>query len=171
MELVVKARFPFETAVHCKIKTNVPSRVNLRIRVPSWASKAMEVSVKGIIAGAGKPGTYLSLIRQWSDGDVIEFNLPATVRMTRYTGEDQIAGKLRYSFEYGPILLAAVGSSTVDLVVEKGHTAETVVRQLEPDDGSPLHLTVAGNAGQKLVPYFEIEDEEFTCYPTVTVSA
>jgi DUF1680 family protein len=170
MELAVKTSFPFDTAVYGTVKTAVPTRVNLRIRVPSWAAGEMTISVNGKAAGTGKPGTYVQLNRQWSEGDAIEFTLPAGLRVNRYQGEDQIAGRRRYSIEYGPILLAAIGSSKVDLVLEKGSEAEQLVHHIQPVDGAPLHFTVRGNPGQRLMPYWQIAEEEFTCYPAITVA-
>ena len=167
MELTVKTRFPFETAVHCTVKAATATEAVLRVRIPSWAAGEMEVSVNGKPAGAGKPGTYLPLKRQWSDGDTIEFTLPAAIRVKRYTGSDQIAGKSRYSVEYGPILLAAVGSSQVELSLDKGHSEEHLADHLEKIEGSPLHFAVRGNPGQKFMPYWQVSDEEFTCYPSV----
>jgi hypothetical protein len=127
----------------------------------------MKISVNGKSAGAGKPGTYLSLNRQWTSGDTIEFTLPAAIQVKRYAGADQVAGKTKYSVEYGPILLAAVGSSTVELSIPAGHEAQHLANYLEPIEGAPLHFTVRGNSGQKLMPYWQIADEEFTCYPVV----
>jgi hypothetical protein len=167
MELTVKTRFPFETEVHGTVKTAAPTQANLRIRVPSWAAEEMKISVNGKPMGAGKPGTYLPLKRLWANGDTIEFTLPAAIQVKRYDGADQITGKTRYSVTYGPILLAAVGSSKVDLAVDSGHDAEHLARHLEPIEGLPLHFTVRGNPGQKFMPYWQVSEEEFTCYPTI----
>ncbi len=51
----------------------------------------MKVSVNGKPAGAGEPGTYLSLKRKWSTGDIIEFTLPTTIRVKRYTRSRSVA--------------------------------------------------------------------------------
>jgi hypothetical protein len=83
------------------------------------------------------------------------------------TGADQIPGKARYSVEYGPILLAAVGFSNVDLSVDIGHDAEHPANHLESIEGSPLHFTVRGDPGQKFMPYWQLSEEEFSCYPTL----
>jgi hypothetical protein len=40
--------------------------------------------------------------------------------------------KSQYSVEYGPISLAAIGSSNIDLVVDKGQEAEHLADQLKP---------------------------------------
>jgi uncharacterized protein len=168
MELKMKTRFPYETNVSAVLKVADPVQANLRVRVPSWADKEMAVSVNGKVEGKGKPGTYLALNRRWKDGDVIEFVLPTSIRVRRYAGEDQIAGSQRYSVEYGPILLAAVGSSKVALKVDSGHQAEHLSDHMQAVSGSPLHFTVRGNDGQKFMPYWLISEEEFTCYPQVT---
>jgi hypothetical protein len=171
MQLALQTRFPFEKDVHCTVTIAAPAQSNLRIRIPSWASGEMKISVNGETSGIGKPGTHLAIDRQWTDGDTIEFTLPAAIRLGPYKGDDQIAGKIRYSVEYGPILLAAIGSSKVELLVDKGHKAEDLANHLEPVASSPLHFTVRGNPGQKFMPYWQISEEEFTCYPVVTAIA
>ncbi|MDR3727285.1 MAG: glycoside hydrolase family 127 protein [Terracidiphilus sp.] len=171
MQLTVKTEFPYKTKVQATVKTVSPTHSNIRIRVPSWADSKLDVSVNGKAAGSGKPGTYMALDRQWSDGDTIEFTLPASIRVRRYTGGDQMAGKMRYSVEYGPILLAAVGSPRVDLTIDKGCDAENLANHIEPIADSPLHFTVRGNPGQMFMPYWLISEEEFTCYPAVIARA
>jgi DUF1680 family protein len=167
MELFVTTRFPFDSAFQGRVKTTMPAQVNLRIRVPSWAAREMDVSINGKPAGAGKPGSYLSLNRVWADGDTIEFTIPAEIHVKRYEGTDQIAGKMRYSVEYGPILLAAIGSPNGEILLDNGHDAGHLINHLEPVDGMPLHFTVRGNPGRKFIPYWQVSEEEFTCYPTV----
>jgi DUF1680 family protein len=169
IELTQESKFPFHPVVACTLKLEKPTHAVLRIRVPAWAAGEMAVAVNGKTAGSGKPGTYLALDRTWSTGDSIEFTLPATVRARRYTGADQIAGSARYSFEYGPILLAAVGSSRVDL--GKGLDAEQLQTLLEPIEGEPLHFSVRGLPGQKFIPYWQVAGEDFTCFPTVSEQA
>jgi uncharacterized protein len=169
--LSVKTRFPLDNSVRATIKAAAKTQARIRVRVPSWASREMEVSINGKSAGSGKPGTYLALDREWSDGDEISFALPASIRVNRYKGEDQIEGKTRYSVEYGPILLAAVGAANADLLVEKGSAPESLADQIEPIAGSARHFALRGNPGQKLMPYYQISNEKFTCYPTISMRA
>lgn len=171
MQLTVETKFPYETKVKATVKTASAVKANIRIRVPSWAFSKLEVSINGKAAASNRPGTYVSLDRHWSDGDTIQFTLPAGIRLRRYTGDDQIAGKMRYSVEYGPILLAAVGSRHVELTIDKGQNTDDLPSHLEPIPDSPLHFTVRGNPGQTLMPYWLVSEEEFTCYPAVTVRA
>jgi len=169
MALTMKTGFPYKTKVECAVKTAAPTQAALRVRVPSWAVAEMPILVNGKIAGSGKPGTYATLDRQWSNGDIVSFTLPAAVRARKYTGADQIAGKSRYSFEYGPILLAAIGSSNVELA--HGTEAKQLAAQLQPVEGDLLHFAAAGSPGVKFVPYFQVAQEEFTCFPGVAEKA
>ena len=167
MEFTVKTRFPLETGVTATVKAATATQARIRIRVPSWASGEMAISVNGKSAGTGKPGSYVALDRKWADRDSVELKLPASIRVKQYNGADQIPGKTRYSVEYGPILLAAVGASNVSLSVDRGHNLEDLSEYLQPIEGEPLHFSVRGNPGQKFIPYWQVSDEEFTCYPQV----
>jgi DUF1680 family protein len=166
MELTMKTRFPYEKHVECTVKAASETQAVVRVRVPSWATAEMSVTVNGKTARTGKPGSYVVLDRKWSNGDTIGFTLPAAMRAKKYEGADQVAGKSRYSIEYGPILLAAVGSVNADLGAASD--AEGVAGLLEPIEGEPLHFRARSGSGVKFIPYMEIAQEQFTCFPTVT---
>jgi uncharacterized protein len=164
MELEMKTWFPNDAQVECVLTTPKETHAALRVRVPSWSAGEMDVLVNGRPGGSGKPGSYVALNRKWSNGDTIQFTLKPEVRARRYAGADQIAGKTRYSFEYGPILLALVGSSTAELI---GPTnPEELAKLMEEVPGERLHFSVRGNPG-RLIPYMEVWEEEFTCFPAV----
>ena len=161
IELTMQTSFPFATRVNASLRLPHPVRTNLRVRVPSWAAQEMAIQVNGKTAGTGKPGSYFSLDREWHDRDTISFELPAALRATPYRGDDNQAGEPRYAIEYGPILLAAVGSSNVQLDIG----AEQISEKLVPTVGAPLHYKLAGAGGPQLMPYWQINHEEFSCYP------
>lgn len=170
LTLSVETRFPFGTRVKATLHAETPTKANLRIRIPSWASAPMQVSVNGKVSGTGHSGSYLSIQRVWADADVIEFDLPASIRAVRYDGVDQLPHRARYAFEYGPILLAAIGSSSATLQPEKGLAMEDLAKSLTPIDGAPLHFGWRGNPDQRFIPYWQVQDEEFTCYPAVDLA-
>lgn len=87
------------------------------------------------------------------------------MRVTRYRGADQIAGKERYSIEYGPLLMAVVGTAQAHL--EHGSNPAQFAEQLGPVQGAPLHFSIHGHDGLTLMPYWQIAEEEFTCFPTM----
>ncbi|MDR1221662.1 MAG: glycoside hydrolase family 127 protein, partial [Tannerella sp.] len=107
--LMLDSDFPFESQIGLKIAVPSPVKMNIRVRIPSWATQKVEISVNGKRYTTGKPGSYVELSRKWTDGDRVDFTLPAGYRVTQYAGVDTVAGYERYAVEYGPILLASTG--------------------------------------------------------------
>ena len=153
----------------CSVETESPAQATIRVRVPSWAWQNMELSVNGKSVGQGKPGTYFPLSRVWSSGDTISFTLPARFQAAKYVGADQIPGATRFSLEYGPFLFAVVGTSKV--VFDQFNNFQDFIASLEPAAEQPLHYRIRGNAAVTLMPYWQVDKEEFTCFPAIrTVS-
>jgi hypothetical protein len=169
VEMTMNTQFPFAPKVEVSLNTSSPIEANIRIRVPSWASGQMALLINGRPAGSGHPGSYVSLERKWRSGDQIEFTLPASVRVRKYSGSDQVADATRFSVEYGPILLAAIGSSNVTIAMDRDHELKDIAGYLQPIDGEKLQFSVRGNAGLKFVPYWQIVEGEFTCYPKASM--
>ena len=172
LQLKMATRFPFHPDVELRLSAGQPTPAKVRVRVPSWAAQEMPIRINGTPAASGKPGTYVTLERTWSGGDTITFRLPMDFKLTRYTGVDQIAGHERYALEYGPILLALMGSSDAKLVVRGGQRQEDLVKQLKPKPGQPLHFILDGDAAHEYMPYWEVPyKQSFTCYPIVDPEA
>ena len=108
----------------------------------------------------------------WQSDDTIEFTLQAEIRAKGYNGKDQIAGKSRYSFEYGPALLSVVGAATVDIPIHSSLKAGEIGGNLQSLPRQPLHFSIPGSPQYKLIPYWQVPaSEEFTCYATITASS
>jgi DUF1680 family protein len=161
--LAMQTRFPFAPEVRCSLTSENPVQASIRVRTPSWAIRPMEISVNGRVAATGQAGTYTAIDRTWSTGDRVEFTLPIGWRARKYVGADQVPGRLRYSFEYGPVLYAAVGSDAVELPAD--FDPERVAEELEPVPGSPMQLRIRGVSGIRFIPYWQISSEVFTCFP------
>ena len=165
MKLTQKTRFPSDAQVECDLEIQSPTRAKIRVRVPAWAAHAVDISVNGKQVVTGKPGTYVTLDRTWSNGDVISFALPAAFRAAKYSGSDQLEGATRFSLERGPLLYAAVGSSKV--VLENFHSIEEVAAALQPVPDQPRHYKLAGHPDLTFMPYMNVDKEEFTCFPAI----
>jgi DUF1680 family protein len=164
VSLTLDGRFPFSPQVSLTVAAQSPVKMNLRVRIPSWATQKVEISVNGKKYATGKPGSYAELSRKWSDGDRVDFTLPLNHRVTRYTGVDTVAGYERYAVEYGPILLASVGGGD-----KAPHEIETssLEEHLIPDSSKPLHFSIAGDTLHTFMPYWLISDQVFSIYPLV----
>ena len=129
----------------------------------------MDIRINGEHVVTGIAGTYTLLDRQWLDGDTVSFTLPAELTLTRYMGLDQVPGHQRYALEYGPILMAAVGPPDSVIQVHDGVRTEDLLKQLKPQTDHPLHFTVPHNPGMEYMPYWQVEDQTFTCFPVIDV--
>ncbi|MBN2029273.1 glycoside hydrolase family 127 protein [bacterium] len=169
--LEMETPFPFQPDVKLIVSTPQPVQMKIRIRIPSWASDDMPLMVNGEPIAVGSAGSYSELDRIWSDGDIISFTLPMVFKMTAYSGVDQIPnhGK-RYALEYGPLLMAVVG--TADLPIQQ-IDADNVARAFRPKSDQPLHFEMAGRRSigsgstVELMPYWLVDEQCFTCFPAM----
>jgi uncharacterized protein len=165
MTLAMKTQFPYDPKVEIVVGNDHAAQSKIFIRVPSWVSKEMSVNVNGSEAGKGAPGTYLLLDRKWQSGDVISFVLPMDFRVTKYTGLEKGFEENHYAVEYGPILMAMVGVKAKKENIGVKTTPESIKNMLKPVPGKPLHFSIEGNTQFEYWPYFEIQEEPFTCFP------
>ena len=165
MSLKMVTQFPYDQRVQLIVNVDEPFESGIRIRIPSWAAHEMSVMVNGKKYISGKPGTYITLLRQWKNGDTISFTLPMAFRMTRYTGEEHDPGHERYALEYGPVLMAYVSMKGQKENLMLPVSPEKLIKSLKTVAGKPLHFTVNGNNDFEYMPYLEVQDEPFTCFP------
>lgn len=170
-KLRMETKFPTGNDVKLTMVSAPSSRMKVHVRIPSWATGAVKVTVNQEHAVSGDPGSYLALDRTWSPGDVVSFTLPMDFKVILYTGVSQFPGRKRYAITYGPFLLAAKGPSNAEIGVTKGGRAEDLTRQLQPIDGKPMHFKVAGNPDIEYMPYWQIDKEEFTCFPVINAGS
>ncbi len=168
LKLKMETAFPLHPEVRLSLNVSQPTKAKLRLRVPAWAAAKMPILVNGTKVATGKPGSYAVLDRTWSDGDTITFRLPMAFKLTRYEGAERVAGQERYALEYGPILLAVVGSVDEKLGATLASSPANLVRQLVPKPGQPLHFTIAGDADHEYLPYWQVTNQVFTCYPVLS---
>jgi DUF1680 family protein len=171
LRLKMVTRFPFDREVRLQFSAARPTQAKIRVRVPSWATREMAVSVNGKPAATGKPGSYVALDRAWAEGDIASFTLPTALVASRYTGVDQIPDHARYTVSYGPILLAAVGAPEIMLRFKNVRHPEDLLKHLKPKPGQPLHFLVENNPGVEFMPYWQVDKEPFNCFPAVDTRA
>lgn len=194
--LTLTSRFPYQPGISLRLTVVAPTAMKLRIRTPGWAMADMPIRVNGKDAAVGKPGTYVVLDRTWRSGDMVTFALPIGFRAIRYQGADQVPGQPRYAILYGPVLMAAVASlndkNKVELPdfvfldgqkkldennvkqlkkwtyrVRIAHDPASPMNWLTPKPDQPLTFSVMGQAEPYLKPYWQVDNESFTCYPVI----
>jgi hypothetical protein len=121
--------------------------------------------VNGNEAGSGMPGTYFEMESNWKNGDLISFTLPMDFRVTKYTGLEKGFEENHFAIEYGPILLAMVGVKAKKSDIGVKATSELIKGMLRQVPGKPLHFAIEGNTEFEYWPYFEVQEEPFSCFP------
>jgi uncharacterized protein len=165
MSLKMNTRFPYDPKVEIAVGSGQPAKSKVYLRVPAWASTDMPVMVNGNEQGKGKPGTYLLIDRKWENGDIISFILPMDFKVTKYTGLEKGFEEGHYAVEYGPILMAMVGVKAKKDDIGVKATPGTIKSILSPIQGKPLHFAIEGSKEFEYWPYFEVQEEPFSCFP------
>lgn len=99
VELVQHTSYPEEGGIGIEIKTAKNMKFNLRLRIPSWSLQS-RVAVNGSEL-SWKPGSYVSIDREWKNGDRVDISLDMRVRAVKAP-----SGAPEFALVRGPVLLA-----------------------------------------------------------------
>lgn len=138
--------FPYEESVRLSVAGKT-AKAEIKIRVPSWCGKKMTAVVNGQRVQPQTENGYMSIFREWNDGDVIELSAP--MKLSIYYARDD-ADKI--VFTYGPLVLAgALG--------KEGLPQDTVVSERNPDSTTTdvPYLRFAGENAEQILT---LEDEK-----------
>lgn len=115
--LSMVTNWPYKTGVGLTVTSmDQPTEANIRVRVPSWATGSMQLTINDNENISGEPETFVNLTLTWMAGDKVAFTLPADYHMIQYTGVDQIPGHNRYPLQWpDPDGGHRAGSSLVQL--------------------------------------------------------
>lgn len=93
--------YPVNNRVRLKVELAQPSAFALKLRIPHWSKKTV-VKLNGTPVENVEPGKYLSLKREWKQGDVVDLEFDFSLHF--WVGEKEC--KDRVSIYRGPILLS-----------------------------------------------------------------
>lgn len=94
--------FPVEQGSTLKLGMAEPKEFEVNLRIPSWATNGVSVSLNGKQLGDSiRPGSFYPIKRTWSDGDTVRINLPMSLRTYHASDDPKTVAIL-----YGPIVLA-----------------------------------------------------------------
>ncbi|HEU5103253.1 MAG TPA: DUF4986 domain-containing protein, partial [Roseiflexaceae bacterium] len=158
-------------------------RLGIKIRYPAWAND-LRVTVNGQAHHAqAEPGAYITLEREWHNGDQIDVRLPMRLNLEALPGAPNIVAVL-----YGPIVLAgALGADNMpDLYLHDLYTritpindwpapevpvfvgaAEHALANIERVAGKPLTFRTNGISQPhdvELIPFSQLHHQRYTVY-------
>jgi DUF1680 family protein len=172
--------FPEKDFTVLKIKAAKPVTFALKIRHPGWAESGMSIAVNGEKQSVSSaPGSYLTLQREWRDGDKIEIHFPMKLHIEPLPGVSNTVAIL-----YGPIVLAGeLGTNAMPFPFARNQTdfsklptpvapvfvssADQLLNQIKPVAGQPLTYRTH-NLGQPhdvtWIPFYKLHRERYTVY-------
>jgi len=175
--------FPDKPTTRLAVSADRPVQATLNVRRPAWCP-GMNVRVNGRRwTGSVAPNGYVPIARQWRRGDVVEVDLPMTLRVERLPGAENVV-----AFVYGPVVLAgrlghegllpgnqiivneresgSMLNAAVEIPAIRGEAASVATR-VRQDAHDPLTFRTAGLAHPhdvELVPFYRLAHERYNLY-------
>lgn len=96
-----ETRYPEYGQTTFSVACQEPVSFTFNFRYPGWAFPGLEIQVNGArVATPAKPGTFVSLRRQWHDGDKIEVKIPMGLRTEALPDDPK-----KIAIFFGPLVL------------------------------------------------------------------
>jgi hypothetical protein len=143
--------YPFDGAVRMTVQAKSPLRFPLALRIPSWARQPrVQVNGQPLVIPAG--AAWLTIEREWANGDTIELTLPAEIEVRRWPHQKNAA-----SVHYGPLAFSLRIAERYQQYGGEGQWRLLVVFPATPwnfalDLSAPLELRRAENMPEQ--PFF-----------------
>lgn len=134
-------------------------QLDLRLRVPVWATAGFTVTVNGVRQSVkAVPGSYLSLSRSWQRGDRVAVSAPYRLRIERALDDPSVQ-----SVFYGPVLLTAQSQESAFRVFSfyKDFTLRGDLADAIKSGGRPMYFTTHGLT---LAPFHVGDETRYHAY-------
>jgi uncharacterized protein len=178
-----ETRFPEEEGTNLVIRTENPTEMAVRVRVPYWATRGGTLKLNGTpLPVFASPSSYLTIDRVWKDGDRIEVSMPMSLHIETIPDDSSLQAAM-----YGPLVLACpLGSKDLTPAMtyigydtspggEPGsapqvkNTSSAPASWVEPVSGQVLTFRTVGQAENvTLVPLYKLFGERYAVYWKVT---
>ena len=169
VKIIQETDFPESDSTILTVQTKKAKNFDIRIRIPSWATKGATVKINGkSLEAISEPGSYLSINRKWKNGDKIEITLPMSLHKHPMPDDESVVAMM-----YGPFVLAGqLGSE--GLTTQNVHTTQNWYRFPEREIATVSPLTVTSDdindwiepvAGKPLTFKTIGQSEEITLIP------
>ncbi|RSM71803.1 hypothetical protein DMB66_07195 [Actinoplanes sp. ATCC 53533] len=157
-DITVRQETAFPQQASTRLTVTGSGRIDLRIRIPSWAAGA-QLRLNGTVqAVPTAPGTYAVLDRTFATGDVVDVSLPMAVH--REAAPDNAAVQ---AVRVGPIVLAGAYGTTNLSGLPTLNPATLAAT------ADPLQYTATASTGSvSLLPFYRMHGQRYTVYWTVT---
>jgi DUF1680 family protein len=181
LRIRMDTKFPADETINLIVNTKNSQTLDLKVRVPYWAIQGAEVTINGETQNIkSTPESYLTLSRQWKDGDKIAVRLPMSLHLRPARDKEDLI-----TIMYGPVVLAgelgtrgmpndisssqAAHSGAMDppvpvLLVDAGKDPSSWVKRVP---GETLRFKTVGAGKPKdvtLIPLADLHHQRYTVY-------
>jgi uncharacterized protein len=183
LQLRQETRFPEESSTRILLTCEQPVNMTLKFRYPAWAQD-IQITINGQRLDLDvEPGMYVSMNRQWQDGDQIDVRLPMKLRLeTLPNAPDWLV------FLYGPLVLvgalgtenmpdvylydpntrsAAINHLPTPPVPSLESTHEQILDSVVAVTGKPLTFAMRSTGlptDVELAPFYRLHHQRYTIY-------
>ena len=167
IEVTQTTGFPYDPAVRISFQMDRPVSFRLHLRMPSWLSGNMTVSLSGrVMDSTVDADGWLTVEALWNPSEELVVSLPADVWM--HSLDPALRGP--NAFVYGPMVLAAdyTGIQTPNDHMD----VRELLPKMRPVADKPLHYTVDGIPTIRFRPFMEFQEgERYFIYHDTTAHA
>ncbi len=139
--LAIDTAYPAKGVVICTVKNPAAEAFSISVRIPAW-SKHTSLYVDDRLVEA-PAGTYVTITREWKDGDTIDLHLEMTLR--QILPQDYVADspvKDRFAIARGPVVFAIDGTAEEEPTFAPVEVRELMASGLSQTAPVPCHLTI-----------------------------
>jgi len=137
VRLTVESCYPVDGSIRIRINLSESAAFPLHLRIPSWA-KGAAAAIRGEILD-GTPGAFLTLNRQWHDGDEILLTLPMAVERSIAFHQSVCISRGPLRFAYAPKYTQANGVSAAEVPFGIALRHNAALEVVQENDTVSLH--------------------------------
>lgn len=180
-------QFPHADGISLVVHAERAAEFALKIRVPYWATSGVEARVNGKLRKTSdvKPSSYLTIRREWKDGDRVDLRMPMSLRLQPIQDDPKLMAVM-----YGPLVLAGIVGKLADgeSQVRASHEgmldfqisapiiyftgdASKPESWIKPVEGKSLTFKTVGRKHDiEFIPFDEVTNERYGIYWPVVAS-
>lgn len=102
-----ETNYPWEGSIKMTVSPETQKEFTMKIRIPGWVqeqkNKNVSITVNGEAVTAAAEKGYVSITREWSEGDVIMIDIPMEIRKTE-ADPNVVTNAGRIALQRGPIV-------------------------------------------------------------------
>ena len=162
--------YPDQQGTTIEFEHTEPVQMDIMIRYPYWAENGIEILVNGNKKKVkGKAGSFVRIPGEWRSGDMIEVNIPFSLRLESMPDDPN-----RVAIMYGPLLLAgdlgpeddpaAKDSLYVPVILTENRDPSAWMGTVEGEYNTFLLMQVGRPRDVMLKPFYRTHERRYTVY-------